>query len=146
MGYIQKQSVVKWVRYLGIFSESKSCTYVLYNLFATNYNIVTTSRILYIKDVFTISFIMSFLGDNVIMCLTKVSLENRRGLAYTPFYYTHMNWFIKNDKNQSHKPYFFWGKKWFNIWATPFKSRFLFVFNFKHHLFDIQLNWRVLKF
>ena len=51
------------------------------------------------KDVFTISFIMSFLGDNVIMCLTKVSLENQRGLAYTPVYYTHMSWFIKNDKN-----------------------------------------------
>ena len=71
------------------------------------YALVTTSRILYIKDVFTISFIMSFLGDNVIMCLTKVSLENQRGLAYTPFYYTHMSWFIKNDKNQRLKPYFF---------------------------------------
>lgn len=58
-------------------------------------------------DVFTISFIMSFLGDNVIMCLTKVSLEKQRGLAYTPVYYAHMNWFIKNDKNQNHKPYFF---------------------------------------
>ena len=64
---------------------------------------------MYIKDVFTISFIMSFLGDNVIM-LDKGVTWDRRGLAYTPFYYTHMNWFIKNDKNQSHKLYFFWEK------------------------------------
>ena len=41
------------------------------------------------------------------MCLTKVSLENQRGLAYTPVYYTHMSWFIKNDENQRLKPYFF---------------------------------------